>query len=481
MVRVVSFLVGYSLVAAMPALAAPVSVDRLSPDRQRAAHDMFERLIDIPTVFGRGNVPLLANYLAEQYKAAGFPGDDVRVIDYDSTDHVGQVTDKTAALIVRWRAPGKPKGKPIMLMGHMDVVEAKREDSTTDPFVLTERDGYYYGRGTIDMKDGLVGITQAIFDLKASGYKPTRDIVVFFTGDEETNGIGAQLGATEWKKELDVEYGVNADGGGGGFFPDGRPAGFLMQTAEKTFAGYTLTVRNRGGHSSKPRQDNAIYSLAHALDKIETHRFEPMLSETTRAYFAERQKQEKGPLGDAMRVWLANPKDGAAADVIEADENEVGLTRTRCVPTRLFAGHADNALPQLATAMINCRIFPGVDPNEVQKDLTAIVADPEVVVSRNDNYIASISSPLRPDVTSAFTKAVRTLHPGAPVSPEMSTGASDARPFRVAGIPIYGSNGSWVVVPADLRAHGKDERLPVKALDDNVVHWKILLTELAGK
>lgn len=254
-----------------------------------------------------------------------------------------------------------------------------------------------------------------------------------------------------------------------------------MQTAEKTFAGYTLTVRNRGGHSSKPRKDNAIYSLAHALDKIETHRFEPMLSETTRAYLGERQKQEKGALGDAMRAWLANPRDGAAADTIEADESEVGLTRTRCVPTRLFAGHADNALPQLATAMINCRIFPGVDPNDVQKDLTAIVADPEVIVSRNDKYSASLSSPLRPDVTAAFSKAVHTLHPGAPVSPEMSTGASDARPFRVAGIPIYGANGAWVVVPVDFRAHGKDERLPVKALDDNVAHWKILLTELAGK
>jgi acetylornithine deacetylase/succinyl-diaminopimelate desuccinylase-like protein len=479
--RIFSFLIGAAVLGAIPAMAAPGFAEKLSPERHRAAHDMFEHLVNIPTVFGRGKVPALANYLADQYKAAGFPTGDVQVVPYDSTNSVTKVTDKTAALIVRWRAPGSPKLKPIMLMGHMDVVEAKREDSTTDPFVLTEREGYYYGRGTIDMKDGITGITQAILDLRAAGLKPTRDIVVFFTGDEETNGIGADKGATEWRKDLDVEYGLNADAGGGGFFPDGRPAGFLMQTAEKTFAGYTLTVRNRGGHSSKPRKDNAIYSLAHALEKIETHRFEPMLNETTLAYFSERQKQEKGALGDAMRAWLANPKDGAAADVIEADEGEVGLTRTRCVPTRLFAGHADNALPQLATAMINCRIFPGIDPNDVQKDLTTIVADPAVIVSRNDNYSASLSSPLRPDVTAAFAKAVLTLHPGAPISPEMSTGASDARPFRVAGIPIYGANGSWVVVPVDLRAHGKDERLPVKALDDNIAHWKILLTELAGK
>ncbi len=478
--RVLSLLITTSLLSAMSAISAPTP-NALSLERHRATRDMFEHLVNIPTVFGRGKVPTLATYLAEQYQAAGFPPADVQVLPYDSTDSVTKVTEHTAALIVHWRAPGKARGKPIMLMGHMDVVEAKREDSTTDPFVLTERDEYYYGRGTIDMKDGIVGITQAIFDLEAAGFKPTRDIIVFFTGDEETNGIGADKGATEWKKYLDVEYGLNADGGGGGFFPDGRPASFLMQTAEKTFAGYTLTVRNRGGHSSKPRKDNAIYSLAHAIEKIEGHRFEPMLSETTRAYFAERQKQEKGALGDAMRTWLANPGDGAAADVIEADESEVGLTRTRCVPTRLFAGHADNALPQLATAMINCRIFPGIDPNDVQKDLTEIVADPEVTVSRNDNYTASLASPLRPDVLSAFAKAVHTLHPGAPISPEMSTGASDARPFRVAGIPIYGANGAWLMVPVDFRAHGKDERLPVKALDDNVAHWKILLKELAGK
>jgi acetylornithine deacetylase/succinyl-diaminopimelate desuccinylase-like protein len=479
--RVLKLLIAAAVLGALPAMGTPTATERLAPASHQAAHDLFEHLVNIPTVFGRGKVPELANYLAEQYRAAGFPADDVRVVPYDSVDPVAKITDKTAALIVRWRAPGKPKGRPIMLMGHMDVVEAKREDSTTDPFVLTERDGYYYGRGTIDMKDGIVAITQALFDLKAAGFKPTRDIVVFFTGDEETNGLGANKGATEWKKDLDVEYGLNADGGGGGFFPDGRPASFLIQTAEKTFAGYTLTVHNRGGHSSKPRKDNAIYSLVHALDKIEAHRFEPMLSETTRAYFSERQKQERGVLGDAMRAWLANPADGAAADVIEADESEVGLTRTRCVPTRLFAGHADNALPQLAAAMINCRIFPGVDPNDVQKDLTAVVADPEVTVSRNDNYSSSLSSPLRADVIAAFTKAVHTLHPGAPISPEMSTGASDARPFRVAGIPIYGANGAWLVVPIDFRAHGKDERLPVKALDDNIVHWKILVGELAGK
>ena len=473
-----SFLAVLLTATAVPALAATPT---LSPARSAATRAMFEHVVNLPTVIGRHQTATMAQYLADQYIAAGFPAADVHVLSY----HTGSATtgeDDTAALIVRWRAAGTPKARPIMLMGHMDVVEAKREDSTTDPFMLTVKDGYYYGRGTIDMKDGITGITQALIDLRTSGFKPTRDISVMFTGDEETNGIGADNGATKWLALLgNPEFGLNADGGGGGVLPDGSPVGFAIQTSEKTFAGYTLTVRNRGGHSSKPRKDNAIYSLAHALDKIEAYRFTPMLNETTRAYFGARAKMEKGPLGDAMRAWLANPADGTAADVVEADEKEVGLTRTRCVPTRLFAGHADNALPQLATAMINCRIFPGIDPNAVQAELTRIVADPTVVVSRNDNYVASIASPLRPDVVNAFTHAVSALHTGFPIFPEMSTGASDARPFRVAGVPVYGVNGAMVVVPTDFRAHGKDERLPVKSLDENVVHWEIMLRDLAGK
>ena len=465
--------------AATPALAAPAP--SLSAARSGETMAMFEKLINTPTVIGRGQVPGMANYLADQYRAHGFAAADVQVVPYDTASETTGA-DNTAALIVRWRAAGKPSKKPILLMGHMDVVEAKREDSTTDPFMLTKRDGYLYGRGSIDMKNGLTAITQSLFDLKASGWTPKRDIVVFFTGDEETNGIGARKGAGEWLDQLGrPEFGLNADGGGGEKRADTGATTFSMQTAEKTFAGYTLTVRNRGGHSSKPRKDNAIYSLAHALDKIEAHRFTPMLNETTRAFFTTRAKTETGALGAAIKTWLANPNDTAAPDLIEADDGYVGLTRTRCVATRLFAGHADNALPQLATAMINCRIFPGVDPNQVQADLTAIVADPSVVVTRNDKYVASLASPLRPDVVAAFDHAVHALHPGVAITPEMSTGASDARPFRVAGIPVYGVDGSLVVSPDDNRAHGKDERLPEASLNENVVHWTMMLRDLAGK
>jgi len=468
-------------IVAFAATANSAPAPKLTQAQHDATHAMFEHVINTPTVIGRHNVPAMAQYVADQFKAGGFPEADIHVLPY----HTGSATtgeDDTAALIVRWRAAGSPKARPIMLMGHMDVVEAKREDSTTDPFVMTERDGYYYGRGAIDMKDGIVGITQAMINLRAAGFKPKRDIVVLFTGDEETNGIGAKKGATEWIDLLGhPEYGLNADGGGGGFNADGSPAGFTMQSAEKTYAGYTFTVRNRGGHSSKPRKDNAIYDLMHALEKLEAYRFEPRMGETTKAYFQGREKQEKGPLGDAMRRWLANPNDGEAADFIEASESEVGLTRTRCVPTRLFAGHADNALPQLATALVNCRIFPGTDPNDIKAELEKIVANPAVVVTRNDDQVASLSSPLRPDITNAYTNAVRALHPGMPVFPEMSTGATDGRPFRVSGVPIYGTSGGWVVVPVDFRAHGKDERIPVQSLYDNVVHWELMLRDLAGK
>lgn len=432
---------------------------------------MFQRVIAIPTVTGRGRVPDMARYLAGEFRAAGWPDSAIRIMPYDST----------AALIVRWPAVGPATGRPIMVLGHMDVVEARRDDWSTDPFTLTERDGYYYGRGTTDMKDGIVQVTEALIRLRAEGFRPRRDIIVFFTGDEETESDGARLGATRWKRFLDAEYGLNADAGGGGFTRDGRALGFTIQSAEKTYTNYTFTVRNRGGHSSKPRPDNAIYQLAAALERLAAHRFGPTLNETTRSYFTERQKAEPGALGDAMRAWLRNPADSAAADVIEADEGEVGLTRTRCVATRLFGGHADNALPQIATANINCRIMPGVDPDSVLEELRRVVADTGVAVTRDDHNTGVPPSPLRPDVVAAYTKAVRTLHPGAPVFAEMSTGATDGHYFRAVGMPIYGVGGSWIVVPDDIRAHGRDERLPVKALDDGVEHWRILLTELAGK
>ncbi len=464
------------LLACAALLATPATA-ATDAEWQAKTRAMFEHVVNIPTVEGRDRVPEMAQYLADQFRAAGWVDADVRVMPHD----------KTAALIVRWPAQVRSGArsapqKGIMLMGHMDVVEAKREDSTTDPFVLTERDGYLYGRGTIDMKDGIVGITQALIKLRSEGFKPKRDIVVFFSGDEETTGKSAILGATEWKDVIGpLEYGLNADAGGGGFLADGKPLGFGLQAAEKTYADFTLTVRNRGGHSSKPRADNAIYQLAAALKRLEAHRFEPVFNEVTRGYFTARAKTETGPLGDAMRAWLANPADAKAADFIEADETEAGLTRTRCVATQLFGGHAPNALPQLATANVNCRIMPGVAPAAIEAEIERVIADAQISVEPVAPSQRSDPSPLRPDVVAAYTRAVHARHPGVPIIPEMSAGATDARPFRSSGIPVYGVNGAWVRVPDDLRAHGKDERIPVKALHDNVAHWEQMVRELAGK
>src|SRR3954469_17762034 len=313
------------LLSTAAAAASPVTLTTPLPapgDKWQAkAHEIYQHAIEVPTVEGRGRVPELAQWLADPYKAGGWADADIHVLPYD-----GKPGTPTAALIVRWPA-AKPSGKkPILLMAHMDVVEAKAEDWSPglDPFKFVEKDGYFYGRGTSDIKEGVTAVTTALLKLRASGFKPTRDIVVLFTGDEETSGKGAELGATEWKKWTDADFALNSDGGGGGFAADGRPLGFTLQTAEKTFSMYTFTVRNKGGHSSKPRPDNAIYQLAHALERLEAYRFTPMLNETTRAYFGVRVKGEKGPLGDAMRAWLANPNDGKAADIIEADPGEVG-------------------------------------------------------------------------------------------------------------------------------------------------------------
>jgi acetylornithine deacetylase/succinyl-diaminopimelate desuccinylase-like protein len=463
-------LLALALAAALPSAHAQTSGDPW----HAKARELLAHAIAVPTVAGRGKVPELAQYLADQYQAAGWATGDIHVLPYDASPE-----NHTAALVVRWPAAGKPKAKPIMLMAHMDVVEAKREDWSMDPFALVEKDGYLYGRGTSDIKQGVVAVTAALLKLKAEGFKPKRDIVVFFSGDEETGGIGALKGATDWRALLNVEYGLNADGGGGGFAPDGKPIGFTFQTAEKTYADYAFTARNPGGHSSKPRPDNAIYQLSDALVRLSQYRFEPKLNETTRGYFDVRQRSEPGALGDAMRAWLKNPADGAAADAIEADPGEVGLTRTRCVATMLTGGHAPNALPQLARATVNCRILPDVSPDAIRDELQRIAGD-KVEVTRLDQEAASLASPVRPDVLKAYTDSVHAMFPDAPILPEMSTGASDARPFRVHGIPVYGVDGSWGIVPDDMRAHGRDERLPAKALDDDIEHWVRMLRALAG-
>ena len=449
---------------------------KLDPAWQAKTRELFKQVIEIPTVHNRGEVPRMANLLADRFRAAGIPDSDIKIMPYEALPG-----DKTAALIVRWRSAHATK-KPMLVMGHMDVVEAKRADWSFDPFVFREEGGYFLGRGASDMKHGIVATTMAVLKLKAAGFKPDRDIILFYSGDEETRGVGATLGASDWRNLTDAEFGLNADGGCGSYDREFRPLGCGISVAEKTFQTFFFTTHNPGGHSSRPRPDNAIYDLADALEKLRAHRFQPMQNAANRGYFEERARQEgDSPLGQAMRRWLVDPNDGAAADEIEANPLEVGLTRTRCVATMLQGGHADNALPQSATATVNCRIMPGVLPTDVQAELQQAVG-PNVEVKPDPNYIGlpTPASPLRPDVLKAVTASIQRLHgPEMHVFPVMAAGASDGSFFRAKGIPVYDIDSSWGISPDDERAHGLDERIPVRAMYDDVLHWESVIRDLA--
>lgn len=448
---------------------------KLPAQWEQKAREIYKTAVETPTVAGRHNVPTLANYLAGQFKAAGWADSDIHVLPYAS------LNDKqTAALIARWPS-AHPIKKPMLIIAHMDVVEALPSDWSTDPFKLVEKDGYFYGRGSGDDKGGLVPTMVALMKLRASGFKPDRDIIILYTGDEETQGKGAELGATEWRKWTQAEFVLNADAGGIAFTRDGSPLGAGLQTSEKTYQSYYFRTRNPGGHSSRPRPDNAIYELADALKALQNHRFTPMLTDTTREYFTQRAKQEgNSQLGQAMRRWLANPNDGEAADIIEANPLEVGETRTRCVATMLKGGDADNALPQLAEATVNCRIMPGVEPPVVQAELQKLAGPKVEITPYPDLGHPTPVSPLRPDVVKAYTDAVHARFPNQPIIPQMSTGATDGLEFRARGMPVYGVDGGWAVSPDDERAHGKDERIPVQSLWDNILHWERMVKELAS-
>src|SRR6476469_8299975 len=407
MKHIMLLLLGAAVSTAAIAATDPRTVPtQLPPAWQAKTRAVFKQAIEIPSVHNRGETQKVAKLLADQFRSTGIPDSDIHIMPYEALPG-----DNTVALIVRWRAPHATK-KPMLILGHMDVVEAKREDWKYDPFVFREEGGYFYGRGTSDMKNGDVATTMAAVKLIGEGFRPDRDIIFFYSGDEETRGVGATLGSTKWRNLTDAEFGLNADGGCAAYDTNFKPLGCGISMAEKTFQTYFFTTHNPGGHSSRPRPDNAIYDLADALEKLRTYRFQPMQNDANRGYFEQRAQEEgNSPLGQQMRAWLANPKDGAAADAIEASPLEVGLTRTRCVATMLKGGHADNALPQSATATVNCRIMPGVQPKDVQAELQQVVG-PKVEVVPDPNYIGvpTPASPLRPDVLAAVTKSIQRFH-----------------------------------------------------------------------
>ena len=457
------FLASVSLIAA-PLAAQPVDTG------DKAERDLLEKVVEIPTVQFRGQIPRMVQLLSAELRKAG-------ITDITVKDHEGRPGDKTQTLVARWHA-NNPAKAPIVVMAHMDVVDAKPSDWKNDPFTFREVDGYYLGRGVSDNKSGVVAIVSALQRLKASGFEPNRDIIALLTGDEENAGNGVRLAATDWGLLKGAEFALNIDDGGCGVYQDGRVEGCYLQVAEKTYADFTFSATNRGGHSSAPRADNAIYQLAAALKNLEEYRFTPMLTDANRGQFEHIVKNDKGAYGSIVQAWLDDPANMEKADDVEAVNS--GHTRTRCIATQLSGGHAPNALPQKAEANVNCRIFPGVDPALVLKELQGI-AGKEVTVARADVGSWAPPSPPREDVAGAFRKAIHAKFPAAPIIPSMSAGATDGVFTRAAGIPTYGVAGFWGVYGEPLGIHGLDERLGVKSFHDGVDVLEMMLRDLAGR
>lgn len=433
-----------------------------------AERDLFAKIVEIPTVKGRtAEFRKLTGLLTAEFRRAGIS--NVVVKDHDDTQ----------TLIARWPA-AKPSGKkPILLVAHMDVVEAKASDWKYPPFQFREENGYYLGRGSNDNKAALTGILIALQYLRAEGFAPSRDIIVLFTGDEETSGDGARRAATEWRSLIDAEYALNGDAGGGSVYKDGRPNVFAMQIAEKTYADYKLTAINRGGHSSAPRPDNAIYALANAITALERHRFPPMINDATRAGYEQIAARDGGEFGELVKRFLADPNDREAADLLEAFDP--GYTRTRCVATMLSGGHAPNALPQKAEANVNCRIFPGVSIESVREQLQSLSGpDVSVAVVPGSPTPETSPSPMRDDVLAAYKAAVATRFKDTPVIPFQSAGATDGAFLRANGIPVYGFGGLWGVVGEQEGAHGLDERVYADGFHGQIPIWMEMLRRLAG-
>jgi acetylornithine deacetylase/succinyl-diaminopimelate desuccinylase-like protein len=452
------------ILAVQPALAA---VQPATPAAVRTeARDIFSTIIAFETVDGRGQVPAMAQYLAGKFRAAGFAAEDIEIIP----------NGETASLIVRYRGADRA-AKPIVLLAHMDVVEARREDWVRDPFKLVEENGYFFGRGTMDVKCDVALITTTFLRLKAEGYLPSRDVVIAFSGDEETRMRTAQDLA---QRLAGAEFALNGDGGQGVLNDQtGKPEVYFLQGAEKYFASFELTTHNAGGHSSRPRPDNAIYELADALEELKSYRFPVMWNDWTLGSFRQQANVTPGPLGQAMAQFAAHPGDGAAAETLSADPQFVGKVRTTCVATMLRGGHAENALPQSATATVNCRIFPGTPLEDVYSTLQR-VAGSKVEVKIVGDPQASDPSPLRPDVLNAVTKAVHAGFPGVPIVPEMAAYATDGSTFRRAGIPTYGTS-SIFIKGSDEFSHGLNERIPVASFYAGLEHWYVLVTALAAR
>jgi acetylornithine deacetylase/succinyl-diaminopimelate desuccinylase-like protein len=449
--------------------AANANAAAAAPDAVRAqAREIFAAIVGIESSIGKGNVPQVAKYLADRFKAGGFPASDIHILPLG----------ETASLVVRYRGSGAA-GKPIALMAHMDVVTAKRSDWERDPYRLIEEKGYFFGRGTSDVKQEVALLTATFLRLKAEGFVPTRDLIITFSGDEETAQATARDMVTTHRDLVDAEFALNGDGGGG-VLSEGaaKPVIFYVQGAEKSSAQFLLTTHNPGGHSSVPRPDNAIYELADALKAVQRYEFPVKWNEWTIGDFKAASLVTKGPLGAAMARFAADPGNAVAAAEIAKTPAFVGRIRTTCVATMLAGGHAENALPQSATATINCRIFPGTPAADVQKTLQGLVGA-QVEVKQGYDALVSDASPMRADVMSAVAKAVDASDPGAPVVPTQAAYATDGAVFRNAGIPTYGVGGVFIMDSEEF-AHGLNERIRVNEFYNGLNYWYALIKALVG-
>jgi acetylornithine deacetylase/succinyl-diaminopimelate desuccinylase-like protein len=456
--------VSHSIIALVCALYLPTAwsgAPQSDAVTREMAHDIFKQLIEINTTDSIGSTTVAAQAMAKRLLDAGFPAADVVVIGPN---------ERKGNMVARYRGRPGSKLRPILIIGHLDVVEARREDWSTDPFKFVEQDGYYYGRGTQDMKEAdAIAVTDFI-RLKKEGFVPKRDIILALTADEEggkSNGVSWLL--QNHRDLIDAELALNPDSGGV-VTDHGKPLTVEFEATEKLYADYQVLATNPGGHSSLPRPDNAIYHVADALGALEKSPFPFELNAVTREYFGQMAKIETGQTAADLRAILASPPDTAAIQRLSADARYNSTMRTTCVPTMLSAGHAPNALPQRAEANVNCRIFPGHSQEDIRSALVQMFDDPKLSVHyRNDageladhgsDRKAMVPPPLRTDVMESLGKVAAKLWPGAPVIPTMVTGSSDSIYTMIAGIPSYGISGV-AVDRDDVRMHGKDERLKV--------------------
>jgi acetylornithine deacetylase/succinyl-diaminopimelate desuccinylase-like protein len=449
---------------------AAVAAEGLTPERQ-FARDIYQELIEIDTVTATGDTAKAAEAMAARLRAAGFTDNDVQVFS---------PAPRKGNLVARLRGSGARK--PILLLAHIDVVPANREDWSVDPFKLTEQDGHFYARGSGDDKYMAAAFVTNLIKYKKEGYKPDRDIIVALETDEEildSNALGIQWLLKNHRDLIDAEFALNEGGGVG--LKDGKPIRNSVQTSEKVSLSYLLEVKNKGGHSSVPLKDNAIYRLAEGLVRLSKFSFPINLNETTRAYFERTAQFENEQTASDIRAMLSDKPDPAAMSFVRlaANPGYNAQLRTTCVATMLAGGHAVNALPQLATAQVNCRIMPGEPVDEVKATLERVLADDQIKVTQMGQAVLSAPSALHEEIMGAIEKLSHEFWPTAAVIPTMSTGATDGSYLRNAGIPTYGHSGLAADI-TDIRAHGKDERILVKSFYEGEDYLYRLVKMLAG-